>query len=107
MARPSSGWATRVRDVLGARFDANTEEHLEAVVASQVREDGDLDFKAQPYGKSDSERRELAADVAAMANDRGGVIVIGVRDEDDVAVELVPVELEDGEEGRLRQTAAS
>ncbi len=41
-----------------------------------------------------------------MANHRGGVIVIGIRDEHDVAVELTPVELADGEEGRLLQIGA-
>jgi predicted HTH transcriptional regulator len=41
-----------------------------------------------------------------MANERGGVIIIGIRDENDVAVEVTPVELRDGEEARIRQIAA-
>ena len=41
-----------------------------------------------------------------MANGSGGVIVIGLRDENDVAVELTPVQLADGEEARIRQIAA-
>jgi hypothetical protein len=41
-----------------------------------------------------------------MANDRGGLIIIGLRDENDVALERTPVELVDGEEARLRQTVA-
>jgi hypothetical protein len=48
----------------------------------------------------------MAADIAAMANDRGGLVIIGIRDENDVAVELTPVDLIDGEEARIRQTAA-
>lgn len=32
----------------------------------------DLDFKATLYGKSDKERRDLAGDVAALANTAGG-----------------------------------
>jgi hypothetical protein len=101
------GWAIRLTDVLGASPADVTEEHLRALVQNRVREDADLDFKEARYGKSDQERRELAGDIAAMANDRGGLIVIGIRDEDDVAADTTPVELVDGEEGRLSQTAAS
>jgi Putative DNA-binding domain len=107
MPATTPGWATRLADVLGAPPTEVTEEHLRTLVDNGVREDADLDFKETPYGKSDSERREFAGDIAAMANDRGGLIVIGIRDEDDVAAELTAVELVDGEEARLRQTAAS
>lgn len=79
---------------------------MRALVEGQVREDDDLDFKRERYGGSDGQKRELAADIAAMANHRGGVILVGIRDENDVAAELTPVELADGEEGRLLQIGA-
>jgi hypothetical protein len=41
-----------------------------------------------------------------MANHRGGLIVIGVREENEVALELTPVDLDGGEELRVRQSAA-
>jgi hypothetical protein len=41
-----------------------------------------------------------------MANSRGGLIIIGVREENEAGIELTPVELDAGEEMRLRQTAA-
>ena len=100
------GWAVRLRDVLGAPPHEVDEEHVKALVDNAVREDADLDFKEATYGTSDQDRRKLGGDIAAMANDRGGLIVIGIRDEDDVAAETTPVELVDGEEGRFRQTAA-
>lgn len=103
----SPGWALRLTDLLGARPDEAQEEHLRRLVDGGVREDADLDFKQERYGNNDQERRELAGDIAAMANDRGGLIIIGIRDENDVAVELTPVELVAGEEGRIRQIAAS
>ena len=63
------------------------------------------DFKQERYANSDPARRDLAGDVAAMANTRGGLIVIGIRDENDVAVELTLVPLE--KEARTRQIAVS
>jgi len=106
MAAPAPGWALRLTDLLGARPDDIEEENLSRLVHGGVREDADLDFKRERYGDTDSAKRELAGDVAAMANYRGGLIIIGVRDENDVAVELTAVELVDGEEARIRQIAA-
>lgn len=45
--------------------------------------------------------------MAAPANAVGGVLVLGVRDENAAAVELTPVELSDDEELRMRQIVAS
>ena len=101
------GWALRVADLLGGRPEEASEAQLSSLVHGAVREDADLDFKQERYGNGESARRDLAGDIAAMANGRGGVIVIGLRDENDVAVELTPVQLADGEEARIRQIAAS
>jgi hypothetical protein len=102
----SAGWMLRLTDLLGARPDEAQEEHLQRLVDGGVREDADLDFKQDHYGNSNQDRRKLAGDIAAMANDRGGLIIVGLREESDAAVELTPVELVDGEEGRIRQIAA-
>jgi len=102
----SLGWAARLQAVFGVPVDKIEEMHLQSVVDAAVREASDLDFKEEPYGNGDSQRRELAADIAAFANDRGGVIVIGIRDEDDIAVERTPIALDSGEEGRIRSIAA-
>jgi hypothetical protein len=100
-------WGLRLADLLGGRPDQISEEHLQRLVTGGVREDADLDFKRERYGNSDAEKRELAADIASMANHRGGLIIIGVREENEVAVELTPVLLDASEELRLTQTAAS
>lgn len=101
-----SGWTIRLRELFGADLRQLTEAHLQGLVDGEVREDDDLDFKRDRYGGSDGQKREFAGDIAAMANHRGGAIVIGVRDENDVAVERTPVEIAEGEEGRLRLIGA-
>jgi len=69
------GWAIRLTDVLGAPPTEVEEHHLQALVENGVREDADLDFKQARYGNGEQERRAFAGDIAAMAHDRGGLIV--------------------------------
>lgn len=96
----------RLRDLVGSAPDQWTEKDLASFVRDSVREDEDLDFKRDLYPNSDKGKRELAADLASFANHRGGVIVIGIEDQDDAACALSPVEIVNGEEARVRQTAA-
>ena len=102
----NSGWTARLRTIFDAPLSEIAESSLDRLVDHSVREDSDLDFKEALYGNGDSQRRELAADIAAMANDRGGIIVIGICEENDVAVACSPVPLTSGEEGRMRAIGA-
>ena len=96
------GWATRLRAVFGVTLEEVEEAHLDALVTERVRESEDLDFKRKPYANTDSGRRELAADIAAMANDRGGILIIGIREEAEIAVERTPTPIVATEEQRIR-----
>jgi predicted HTH transcriptional regulator len=91
----------------GTSIAAADEETLQILVDGQVREDTEIEFKSATYGTSDRSRRDLAVDVAALANSLGGVIFLGVREEGGIAVELSPVPLDEGEEIRMRQILAS
>lgn len=97
----------RVESFLATSLPDADEGALARFVHGAVREDTDLDFKEALYGNSDSAKRDLAGDIAALANTVGGVLVLGVRDEEAVAVELTPVEMSDAEEVRMQQVAAS
>jgi hypothetical protein len=97
----------RVESLLGAFPSDVDESALDRLVTGAVREDQDLEFKQQLYGASDGSKRDLAGDVAALANTVGGLLVIGVRDVDGVVAGLAPVELSEGEELRMRQIVAS
>ncbi|MGP3989126.1 hypothetical protein [Streptomyces sp. 3N207] len=44
---------------------------MSALTGGAVPEDFDLDFKTELYGRSDSAKRDLCGDVAAMANTSG------------------------------------
>jgi predicted HTH transcriptional regulator len=60
------------------------------------------------YGRGDSEKRALAGDVAVLANTAGGVIVLGVAEDDHARVKAAPgVDLSDAEVSRMRQVVAS
>lgn len=103
MATP--GWAARLDAVFGVPVHELDWAALQRA-RGQVREDDDLDFKETVYGNTDADRRELAGDIASLANRRGGLLLLGVRELDGVADQLVPVPFSDAEEGRMRQIAA-
>jgi hypothetical protein len=70
-----------------------------------VREADDLDWKQALPVDVEKKLKEFAKDVAAMANTRGGLIVYGVREEQERAVELLGVPTGERERGRLRALA--
>jgi len=60
------------------------------LVPRRAREAEDLDFKGELYRRDDP---DLAKDVAAMANTLGGVIVLGVEEQQELASATPGVEL--------------
>src|SRR3954452_12914832 len=97
----------RHRDVFGSEPDGMAHEHLRRLVELAIRESDDLDFKRDHYGRTDKAKIGLATDISSLANDRGGVIVVGVEEDDEeVASKLTPVLL-DGEHQRwIREIVA-
>ncbi len=100
-------WLTRVELLLGtsvANVDAGA---LGRLVTNSVAEDQDLEFKGQLYGNADKAKRDLASDVAAIANAVGGLLVIGIKADGGRASALAPVDISGGEEeARMRQIVA-
>lgn len=92
----------RVEALLGSKLDQVTEPSLRRLVEHRVVEDADLDFKRTPH--DDGEK--LAADVTAMANTVGGVLVLGVDEADGVATSLTPGPLTDEVSNRMTQWLA-
>ncbi len=68
----------------------------------------DLDFKEAHYGNTDGEKKKLAGYVAAIANTAGGVIFIGIEEDDQARAIAAPgVQVSEAERGRIRQIVAS
>lgn len=97
---------SRIASVLGAPLAALSPDDIHALVAGRVREQIDLDFKETLYGNGESERRDLAGDVAALLNTVGGALILGVAEDDGAAASAPGVTLSDAEELRMRQILA-
>jgi hypothetical protein len=90
---------------LGADLAALTSAHLQALCDLRMPEDADLDFKSEdsyttsgPGGLD-----ELAKDVTALANARGGLIIIGiVEDSQGCAEALSEVAVSDKKIGQMQ-----
>jgi hypothetical protein len=98
----------RLETLLGSRIDDVTYARATNPVTNQVAEAFDLDVKEQLYGRADSDKRKLATYAAALANTGGGLVVIGIEEDDQArAARVTRVTLSDGEVGRMRQIVAS
>lgn len=74
-----------------ADFDAVSENDLVELVTAQVPEGLRIEYKLQIYGNSDGERRELLKDVSALANSHGGHLIIGMDEQQGVAVRVAGI----------------
>lgn len=98
----------RLESVFGVQLEAVAAEDIHSLVSNGVAESFDLDFKQTLYGRGDSDKRALAGDVAALANTAGGVIVVGVAEDDQArATAADGVDLSDAEKARMLQVIAS
>lgn len=94
----------RLTSRLGAELSDLTPAHLQALCDLRMPEDVDLDFKSEDaYTTSGPEGLdELAKDVTALANARGGLIIIGiVEDSQGCAESLSEVAVSDKKVGQM------
>jgi hypothetical protein len=86
--------SARLANLLGAPPHLAAFEQVTGLISRRAREDTDLDFKAANSYIGDTDGAdELAKDVTAMANARGGLIIIGI-EEDDQACAKAPALVE-------------
>ncbi|MGI8912804.1 MAG: AlbA family DNA-binding domain-containing protein [Chloroflexota bacterium] len=69
-----------------------TKEDLEMLVNDGVREGRSIDYKESLPGSADSDKKEFLADVSSFANTVGGDLLIGVKEQDGVASDILGLE---------------
>ncbi|MBG0818338.1 helix-turn-helix domain-containing protein [Planomonospora sp. ID82291] len=100
--------SARLNAIFGAPPEKVTYEQLCALIGNPAAAEAeDLDYK-RLYEQGDKGNEDIATDIAAFANHRGGVIVVGM---DEVRATAVPsrapgVDLGDPIKRRIRQVAA-
>jgi hypothetical protein len=98
----------RLEALLSTSLDDMQYQHLESLVTNHVSEAFDLDFKETLYGNGDKDRRELATDVAALANTAGGLLVLGIKEDRQARAAAAPgVAVSDSEITRILQIVGS
>lgn len=104
-------WSQRLREMFGVPLSQLSYADVVAVIGSDspATEGSDLDYKSQHY-KDESKKgglKELASDVAAFLNDRGGMIIIGVEESDGRPVKETAVDLGESVELAMRSSLRS
>jgi hypothetical protein len=77
-------------------------QEIQRIVTAGAAESLTLEFKAAPWDRNDQGKREALKDITALANTRGGLILIGVNEENNAAKGLTPITAEAAEAERSR-----
>ncbi len=94
--------------MLGSRIELVQHADLMALISNHVPEAFDLDFKSEMYGPTERDRRDAATDVAALANTAGGLLILGIEEDDQARATAAPgLELSEADERRIRQIVGS
>ncbi|MFI6296622.1 helix-turn-helix domain-containing protein [Nonomuraea sp. NPDC050790] len=96
--------SARLEALLGKRFDQVVFADVLALIGrEEAAEAADLDYKERVHAKNEEQKVEFCKDVVAMANDRGGLLVIGVKEDGQRAIpeEVTKVDVSDSEQRRL------
>ncbi|MEU0853496.1 ATP-binding protein [Streptomyces flaveolus] len=98
----------RLEELFGARLDNLSYQDVKGLVGNpDAAEAEDLDYKRTHYASDDKGKEELAKDVAALANHRGGVLVLGMAEAKGVPSRVFDVDLDDQHLRRIRQVIAN
>ncbi len=79
-----------------------TAAEIISIVEARTSERVDLEFKSEAWGGSDQGKKECLKDITALANTRGGVILVGVKEKENAAEAIVPLDTSTAEAERGR-----
>jgi hypothetical protein len=83
-------------------LDELDQEHLRALIEAGVGESSTLEFKAAPYSGDHDGTREFLKDTTSFANSGGGLLLVGVEEEDGIASKIAPIALADADKLKQR-----
>lgn len=75
-------------------LDSVDQRDLQALLDARTPESEYIEYKREPYGHSDPQKKEFLKDVSSFANTSGGVLLIGIRAEKGLPVEISPIPAE-------------
>lgn len=79
-----------------------SEDDLKVLIANEVSEGKAIEYKQAAIGNDRDNKKEFLADVSSFANASGGYLIIGMREEAGVAIEICGLDLDaDAELQRL------
>lgn len=77
----------------GKKLSELQEIDLQNLIANKIQEQDILEYKRDMYGNSDADKREMLKDITAIANHRGGHLIIGIdEDADGIANNLIGID---------------
>jgi predicted HTH transcriptional regulator len=95
--------SARLEALLGRRLELVEYSDVVALIGSQVPEAFDLDFKSEMYAASSKGKHDAANDITALANTAGGLIILGIKEDDQARAAAAPgVALVEEDELRIR-----
>ncbi len=75
---------------------------IKSLVTAGLRESRTLDFKRDPVGSRDEDKKEFLADVSAFANTAGGDLIFGIEENAGEATNVSGIQLANIEDEKLR-----
>jgi predicted HTH transcriptional regulator len=69
-------------------FDDISEADLDALIQASVPEGLAIEYKRDPYGNSDADKKETLKDITSFANSAGGHLILGMEERNGVATGL-------------------
>lgn len=88
-------WKNEFMSIDRKKANEISEDDLDSLIHAQKREGKDIDYKLKLISHSDGDKREFLYDVSSFANASGVHLIIGIREQDGLPIELLGLELED------------
>ena len=76
-------------------LDSLTETDLQSLLDNAVPEGKTIDYKRDPLGNSDSEKKNFLCDISAFANASGGHLIFGIDEAEGLPTDICGLELSD------------